>query len=237
MKQKAFTLAEIMIVLTVIAVLTAILLPSARNAMPNEDLMKFKKAHNALYSAIQELVNSDKYYLDGDLGIKIDGSEVDSPTYFCETLADVMSTKEVNCKDSFSNEPTETWDAHFNQNWLLHGGSMTSFKSEMDNQCEQFATFEHNEIVTPENFTYYNYAPKYTFSHGDFKQTTCISDGTSCISFIPQGMLTIYKVFCLDIDGIGKGKAPFAYGIRGDGKILNGARADEWLQKSIQEKD
>ena len=59
--KKAFTLAEIMIVLTVIAVITAILLPSARNAMPNEKVMKFKKGHNTLYSAISELVNLDKY--------------------------------------------------------------------------------------------------------------------------------------------------------------------------------
>ena len=37
--KKGFTLAEIMIVLTVIAVLTAILLPSAKNAIPNEKVM------------------------------------------------------------------------------------------------------------------------------------------------------------------------------------------------------
>ena len=37
---KAFTLAEVMIVLTVIGVLTAILLPVARQSMPDEDLMK-----------------------------------------------------------------------------------------------------------------------------------------------------------------------------------------------------
>ena len=58
--KKGFTLAEILIVLSVIAIITAILLPSARNAMPNEDIMKFKKAHNTLYTAIRELVTSDK---------------------------------------------------------------------------------------------------------------------------------------------------------------------------------
>ena len=52
-----------------------------------------------------------------------------------------------------------------------------------------------------------------------------------------DGFYTVYKLICVDIDGIDKGEAPFAYGIRRDGKILNGARADEWLQKSIQEKD
>ena len=41
----------------------------------------------------------------------------------------------------------------------------------------------------------------------------------------------------MDIDGIGKGEDPFGYGIRADGKILTGKRADEWLEKNIQDKD
>jgi len=56
-----------------------------------------------------------------------------------------------------------------------------------------------------------------------------------------------YKIFCIDADGIPKGGdggcnevndiCPFGYGIRVDGKIIPGARADEWLKKSIQEKE
>ena len=52
-----------------------------------------------------------------------------------------------------------------------------------------------------------------------------------------QGFLTAHKIFCIDVDGIGKGEDPFGYGIRVDGKIMPGERADTWLQKSIQEKD
>ena len=99
MKKFAFTLAEIMIVLTIIAIITAILLPSARNATPDESLMKFKKTNMSLASAIQELVNSDKYYSNGDLGLKPNGSLVDDPKYFCNTLADVLSVKSLNCSD------------------------------------------------------------------------------------------------------------------------------------------
>ena len=66
-----------MIVLSVIGVLTAILLPVARNAMPDKDVMKFKKIHNAFQTGIRELVTSDKYYLDGDLGTKINGDLID----------------------------------------------------------------------------------------------------------------------------------------------------------------
>ena len=41
----------------------------------------------------------------------------------------------------------------------------------------------------------------------------------------------------MDVDGINKGEDPFGYGIRADGKIIMGARADEWMNKSIQKGD
>lgn len=53
---------------------------------------EFKKAHNTLFQVISTLVSSDKYYLNGDLGAKANGSDVDA-TYFCETFSDVVSVK------------------------------------------------------------------------------------------------------------------------------------------------
>ena len=43
-----------------------------------------------------------------------------------------------------------------------------------------------------------------------------------------------YKIMCIDVDGIGKGEDPFGYGIRADGKVLLGLRAETWSNKSIQ---
>ena len=102
-KLKGFTLAEIMIVLTVIGILTGILMPIAIQSAPDENVMKFKKAHNTLTTTIREMVNSDKYHLDGDLGFKPDGTLIDGThdgdyTYFCETFADILSSvKKKNC--------------------------------------------------------------------------------------------------------------------------------------------
>jgi len=50
-----------------------------------------------------------------------------------------------------------------------------------------------------------------------------------------------YKIFCMDVDGIPNSatetecgnECPFGYGIRADGKILNGARAEEWLKRGL----
>ena len=108
--KKGFTLAEIMIVLAVIGVLTAILLPVAINSTPNENVMKFKKGHNVLLSAIRELVNSDKYYLDGDLGRKPDGSYVISSSYFCDTLAELINTQEKNFPTTFIETLSGFWN-------------------------------------------------------------------------------------------------------------------------------
>ena len=44
--KKGFTLAEIMIALVVIGVITSILLPVAFNNVPNENVMKFKGRWN-----------------------------------------------------------------------------------------------------------------------------------------------------------------------------------------------
>ena len=60
-----------------------------------------------------------------------------------------------------------------------------------------------------------------------------------------RGFVRVYKNFCIDIDGIPANatrydcvnECPFGYGIRYDGKILNGLRAEEWLEKTIQDKD
>ena len=50
-------------------------------------------------------------------------------------------------------------------------------------------------------------------------------------------MIVAHKVFCLDIDGINNGEEPFGYPIRVDGKIFVGAKAQQWLEKTIQDKD
>ena len=111
MKKNAFTLAEIMIVLTVIGALSAILLPVAFHGTPDKNVIKFKKGHSVLYKAIKELVTSDKYFYEGDLGLRYDKKQLTSTDhireYFCTSFADVLSTKKVNCKaDKVGSYPT-----------------------------------------------------------------------------------------------------------------------------------
>ena len=243
--KKAFTLAEIMIVLAVIGILTAILLPTAYHATPDENVMKFKKANATLYKVISELVNNDKYYLDGDLGTKPDGSIIygsfarssgntgtdDDVKYFCNTLSDVLSTKSVNCSTAKTGEdnPTYTFvqipsSSETLESWQV---SLADGKLRFDTACANIAATVGAEIVTADGVEFYQANPAATFGvQWSGSKLFDKKDG--------NGLLDTYKVMCIDVDGIGKGEAPFGYGVRIDGKILTGARADEWIKKNLQ---
>ena len=239
----AFTLAEIMIVLTIIGILSAILLPVMFQSAPNENVMKFKKGHNTLLTSIRELVNSDEYYLNGDLGIKADGTILDGShdgdcTYLCETLSEIINHKSKNCSEKCSiNNITTTYSIEIEADspYCNNGENNNYCLSEIDKICKS-STESGPEIVAADGITYYQIE-----SAAPFGVSTKISNWDGSERFwklkSDKGFIRTYKAFCMDIDGIDKGEDPFGYGIRVDGKVIMGPRATEWLQKNIQEKE
>ena len=253
--KRGFTLAEVMIVLTVIGVLTAILLPVARQSMPDENLMKFKKAHNTLGTVIRELVTSDKYYLDGDLGVRpngdlIDGTHDGDVTYFCNTLADVLNVKKKNCSED--NTANQTF-----YHYVQIGADYDSIElacEKVDQICNHVQEYIGDEIVLNDKTVFFQSAPQVTFgiSH---QGSLVISDVPDhCTSFPGQtvefcesirqfgthfkdndGFPRVYRVFCIDIDGKDGEEEPFGYALRVDGKIMAGKRALEWLERDVNE--
>ena len=223
--QYAFTLAEVMITLVIIGIIAAIVIPVAIHSAPDESVLKFKKGHDTLYKVISTLVNSDQYYLDGDLGVKADGTAVngstsatDDTTYFCQTFADVVSVKSVNC----SNLSTG-----YKGRFSTESSNLSSIKISVDIYCNYSGVIDNagSEIVTSDDIVYYQVAPLYTFGQSYYSSTDSL------------GMYSYYKTFCMDIDGISMGEAPFGYSIRKDGRIIAGNRAQVWLNKSIQGDD
>ena len=239
---KGFTLAEVMITLTVIGIITAVILPVAFHSKPDENVMKFKKAHNTLYQVISTLVNSDKYCLDGDLGKMLDGSLVTSPTHFCEIFSDVVSVKKVNCTNISMPDGTVILNAQ--HLWMRDGGEsgkavtqeiLDEGKTHLDTRCKDYATTIGEEIVLNDGTVFFDAKPTITFGERSSKCEWRRAYGYPACMYDNNGFNIAYKVFCMDIDGVGKGEEPFGYGIQADGTILVGKRASEWLEKSIQE--
>jgi len=263
--KKGFTLAEVMIVLAVIGILVAILLPTAQNTMPNKNIMKFKKAHNTLYVTIRELVNSDEYYSNGDFGKKSNGDAVNSATYFCETISDMLNVEKVNCVDV----DTDKGYSSINIDWLyakdIDYSQLEELLALLDLYCKKTAKQVGQEILLNNDIVFYDANPAYHYnSWYACPDGSCFSDEHKKYNpsmFYqtlpardeegnPLGVwadtpIAVYKTFCIDIDGIPTNatvddcvnECPFGYGIRVDGKILNGTRASEWLKKDIQEKE
>ena len=225
MKKFAFTLAEVMIVLTVIGVLTAILLPVARQNMPDEDLMRFKKAHNTLGTVIRELVTSDKYYIDGDLSVKADNSDVNS-TYLCETMTEVLNVKEKNCT-----EYSEYDGSYVDWNWEFDK------YAHLDNSClASLLSVTSPQFLTSDNVAWWEVS---SFAHFATYHKTATDKRLFKDVLDSNNFVRVYKIFCIDVDGIPAGatntncvnECPFGYAIRYDGKIIAGARAQEWLER------
>ncbi len=249
--KKAFTLAEVMITLTVIGIITSIIIPVAINSKPDENIMKFKKANNILYQTIFTLVNSDKYYLNGNLGIKPNGDYVDTnrdvndAMYFCKTFADNVTYKKLDCHPY--NYPNDT-SAHIGE--CITDYTLAEIKGGIDIQCNSSQTNEKQtaEIVFPDGIEMFQGSSKYSFgvytqdgatvSHKThFKGYLFLHKPSSYQPWIDKTLVDSYrclKLFCIDVDGFNGPEKPFGYLIRADGKIITGARADSWLEKSIQ---
>ena len=273
-KLKAFTLSEIMVALTVIGILTAILLPIVANSIPDKKVMKFKKADTTLKNVIRELVNSDKYYADGDLGTRrlpdgtgrlIDGTNDGDVKYFCQSIAEIMSVKKINC--STVRNVRYSAFIHLNSDGSLGISTHSdpnvagqNSKMKMDDACKTF-TNANEEIKTTDNVVYYQTNPAITFGIKNNTTYDTEIDGRDGSELQDKRIFaiganpyiddcdfnTMYKIVCVDIDGIPSGGSencddvkdicPFGYGIRADGKILSGARADAWLAKDFQGND
>ena len=257
--KKAFTLAEVMIVLTVIGVLTAILLPVARQSMPDKDLMKFKKAHNTLGTAIRELVTSDKYYLDGDLGIRADGQVLHQGdesfnSYLIASFADVLSLNYYSPKigrlDSlgyFYTAPKGCASADTASSILDNCSNIeatrerfSQIKVGLDGSCKKSPSSNAKQVVTNDGVWYWDPFPQGSFGAGEK------TNGSGRRFFHMKdknGFYALYKIFCMDIDGVPDNatssdcvnECPFTYGIRVDGQVFTSQRADEWLARDVNE--
>lgn len=218
--KKGFTLVEITLVLMVIGVLAAILMPIAFQATPDDNVLKFKKSYNTLGTVIRELATTDKYYADGSFATRKDGIAIeDDDYYFCETMSELLATRTKDCKvenDSSIGGYVTTYDGTDDKT--------EEAKEDLDKACAD-SGIVGVQIVTTDGISWFEAKYDDTFPKVSVKQKDA------------NGFDAAYKVICFDVDDFQKGEDPFGFGIRTDGKILSGKRADEWSQKSVQKGD
>ena len=164
-----------MIVLTVIGVLTAILLPVAIQSSPDKNVMKFKKGNATLGKVISELVNNDKYYTDWVLGKYSNGNDIDSATYLCETMGDILSIKKINCS-TYKTPCNYCFEMGLDIGYLILAEDLGNIdgkytgqvltpeinKFEADKACKNF-TNASEEIVATDGIVYYRTSPGHHF--------------------------------------------------------------------------
>lgn len=240
--KNAFTLAEVMITMTIVGVLSAILVPIAFHSSPNENVVKFKKGNDTLFKVISELVSNEKYYTNGDLGVKANGDNVSETDYFCHSFSDILTTKQVLCSSATPATPSDSnTDVIKESNF----DDYETFQEEFDKQCKEKESSIDNKIQTIDKIYYYELNPQDPFgaiadpkigfnnSFNNQYYEVWNHKSASDNNNFKSGFYFTYKPFCMDIDEINNGEDPFGYGIRVDGKIVLGKKATEWNEKPI----
>ncbi len=257
-----FTLAEVMIVLSVIGILSAILMPIAFKSSPDKNIMKFKKAHNTLHNAVRELVSSDKYYTHNYLGYSIasleNGHSGSLPNDFCRNLSDVISIKDNSCTIEVQDqEPlgvayeAMVYDT-IRGRWDMVAEDVDAFCIKIQSVQQSLGANIINYIITSDNVLFYDgpidIHPGIISNPASYD---CNADGPQSgsgaklgqdpkgdyICVDKYGFNPFYGTYCIDVDGLDGPVKPFGYAIRADGKIVSGARANWWLERDITKKE
>lgn len=228
-KLKGFTLAELMIVLAVLAVIAAVLMPTVFNSMPDENRLKFKKGYYTLKRTIDALVNSDAYQNTGGKFGELLDNATDKPTfagvledgddgskYFCVQFSEMLNSTETQCEAYLSTLESGVIATNFEATTFSGG--------DIDSKCADVFLEGNNEVVNIKTQDGIYWAmPKDNFSgvQGSDKMKNITNYNT-----IPA----YYAVICMDVDGKG-GEKSFGFGIRRDGKVVAGQRAKDWLKE------
>lgn len=225
-KKGAFTLAEIMIVFTVIGILTAILIPTLFASAPEQEKLRAKKAFNTLTRAVETLTNSGPYDTnDGLLDATPFVTDSDGQEdFFCNNLVEVLNVKKADCSND-KVPKTETFQLKLETDSSTpKKAKYADLQTDIDDVCSKAST------------GYYDNVGVDTF---DFITADNIMWGVQHLKFNDASTITVngvtmpsaYTVVCFDVARHTSSDHMYGAGIRRDGKIVVGAK----LQALIDE--
>lgn len=93
--KKAFTLAEVMVTLALVSVISSILVPAIMQVKPDRNKLLFKKAYTTVEKIVTEIVNDDNLYpivsgstgLDNITAVNLNDKTYSGASKFCELFA------------------------------------------------------------------------------------------------------------------------------------------------------
>lgn len=187
-KIKAFTLAEVLIVVALVGFIAALLLPALKQMQPDRRKLMFRKAYSTVDRIVTELVNDDVFYPEALGKIGFDNTTIDlsvtatalngitEQTKFCRLFAFKVNTLE----DGGANCPAILTDGQ-----ASGAGSVPSF-----------TTMEGIEYYIP-NSTF-DADTRLYFDVNGADLPNCTFDATSCsapdrfsVLIAPDGAITV----------------------------------------------
>lgn len=236
-KKRAFTLAEIMIVFTVIGILTAILIPALFNSSPDQQKLKARKAYNTLSRAVENLTNSGPYDTNDGLldSTSFATDEDDRNSFFCNNLAEILNVKSSDCSEDDANDGiTNTSDTD-----CVAFTTSTSRKRLCLTTTTSNSTTTVNYETLQDAFDAACEAAYYSSgtASGDYNIETAdgVLWGIQRTDFSNTSEITVnsvtspsfYNLICIDVDDHSDSDYVYGAGIRKDGKILIGTKLQE----------
>ncbi len=94
MKNKAFTLAEMLVVLAVMGVVIMVTIPALLSARPNQNKLLFKKAYFDAERTISDLINDENFYPEPVLNLAVNAANANT-SCATRTTSDLCDTTQV----------------------------------------------------------------------------------------------------------------------------------------------
>ena len=134
MKKSGFTLAEVLIVLSIIGISAALILPAINNLKPDQNKIMYLKVHDSLGQSIQTLASNSKLFpvcrqadniscvkhplLNTEAPVDERYKDYDGRTKLCNLLALSMSVNQdnINCSENSYNFSGASFDNDFTNN-------------------------------------------------------------------------------------------------------------------------